>query len=90
MPRLGDALSWRCLILATPQMVSLLTSFLGFLEWSHYMLTLTLTLTLVNTRGRDSTETKLQLAGIFTKPLPKERFFFLRNELGILDLNNLS
>jgi len=35
-------------------------------------------------------ETKLQLADIFTKPLPKERSFFLRNELGILDLNNLS
>ncbi|XP_068486700.1 uncharacterized mitochondrial protein AtMg00810-like [Phaseolus vulgaris] len=35
-------------------------------------------------------ETKLQLADIFTKPLPKERFFFLRNELGILDLHNLS
>ena len=35
-------------------------------------------------------ETKLQLSNIFTKPLPKERFFFLRNELGILDLNNLS
>ena len=35
-------------------------------------------------------ETKLQLADIFTKPLQKERFFFLRNELGILDLNNLS
>ena len=35
-------------------------------------------------------ETKLQLADIFTKPLLKERFFFLRNELGILDLNNLS
>jgi len=35
-------------------------------------------------------ETKLQLVDIFTKPLPKERFFFLRNELGILDLNNLS
>jgi len=35
-------------------------------------------------------QTKLQLADIFTKPLPKERFFFLRNELGILDLNNLS
>jgi len=35
-------------------------------------------------------ETKLQLADIFMKPLPKERFFFLRNELGILDLNNFS
>jgi len=35
-------------------------------------------------------ETKLQLADIFTKPLPKERFFLLRNELGILDLHNLS
>jgi len=34
-------------------------------------------------------ETKLQLADIFTKPLPKERFFFLRNELGILDSQNL-
>jgi len=31
-------------------------------------------------------ETKLQLADIFTKSLPKERFFFLRNELGILIL----
>jgi len=35
-------------------------------------------------------ETKLQLADIFTKPLPKDRFFFLRNELGILDSQNLS
>jgi len=35
-------------------------------------------------------ETKLQLDDIFTKPLPKERFFFLRNELGILDSQNLS
>jgi len=35
-------------------------------------------------------ETKLQLADIFTKPLPKERFFFLRNELGIFDSQNLS
>ncbi|XP_068486523.1 secreted RxLR effector protein 161-like [Phaseolus vulgaris] len=35
-------------------------------------------------------ETKMQLADIFTKPLPKEKFFFLRNELGILDLQNLS
>ena len=35
-------------------------------------------------------ETKLQLVNIFTKPLPKERFFFLRNGLGILDFNNLS
>jgi len=35
-------------------------------------------------------ETKLQLADIFTKPLPKDRFFFLRNDLGILDSQNLS
>jgi len=35
-------------------------------------------------------ETKLQLVDIFTKPLPKESFFFLRNELGILDSQNLS
>jgi len=35
-------------------------------------------------------ETKLQLSDIFTKPLPKERFFFLQNELGILELRNLS
>jgi len=35
-------------------------------------------------------ETNLQLADIFTKPLPKERFFFLRNELCILDSQNLS
>jgi len=35
-------------------------------------------------------ETKLQLADIFTNPLPKEMFFFLRNELGILDSQNLS
>jgi len=34
-------------------------------------------------------ERKLQLADIFTKPLPKDRFFFLRNELGILDSQNL-
>jgi len=35
-------------------------------------------------------ETKLQLVDIFTKHLPKDRFFFLRNELGILDSQNLS
>ena len=35
-------------------------------------------------------ETKKQLANIFTKPLPRERFFFLRNELGILDFQNIS
>jgi len=35
-------------------------------------------------------ETRCQLADIFTKPLPKDMFFFLRNELGILDSQNLS
>jgi len=35
-------------------------------------------------------ETKLQHADIFTKPLQKDRFFFLRNELDILDSQNLS
>ena len=30
-------------------------------------------------------ETSKQLADIFTKPLPKENFFFIRNELGILN-----
>jgi len=35
-------------------------------------------------------ETGMQLAYIFTKPLPKDRFFFLRNELGILDSQTLS
>jgi len=35
-------------------------------------------------------ETRLQLANIFTKPFPKDRFFFLRNELGILDSQTFS
>ena len=35
-------------------------------------------------------ETEKRLADIFTKPLPRERFFFLRNELGILGSQNLS
>ena len=30
-----------------------------------------------------------QLADLFTKPLKKERFNFLRNELGIIDLKNI-
>ena len=34
--------------------------------------------------------TERQLAYIFTKPLLKDRFFFLRNELGILDSQVLS
>ena len=54
-PCLGDAL-----ILATPYVVALLTSFSGPFVWSHHMLTLalmlTLTLTLVDTRGRDGTQ----------------------------------
>jgi len=34
-------------------------------------------------------DTKNHLAGIFTKPLPKENFFAIRRELGLIDLNNL-
>jgi len=30
-----------------------------------------------------------QLVDLFTKPLNKERFNFLRNELGIIDLENI-
>jgi len=30
-----------------------------------------------------------QLADIFTKPLARDRFFFMRNELGILDGSNI-
>ena len=33
--------------------------------------------------------TKNQLVNIFTKPLPKENFFAIRRELGLIDLNNL-
>ena len=32
--------------------------------------------------------TKLQLVDLFTKPLAKERFNFLRNELSIISLNS--
>jgi len=35
-------------------------------------------------------ENKRQLANIFTKPLPKDRFFFIINELGILDSHILT
>jgi len=34
--------------------------------------------------------TKRQLVDIFTKPLSKDRFYSLRNELGILDMHALS
>ena len=34
-------------------------------------------------------DTKNQLADIFTKPLPKENFFAIKRELGLLDINNL-
>ena len=34
-------------------------------------------------------DTKNQLADIFTKPLPKETFFAIRRELGLLDINDL-
>jgi len=34
--------------------------------------------------------TERQPTDFFTKPFPKDRFFFLRNELGILDLQTLS
>ena len=32
---------------------------------------------------------KNQLADMFTKPLPKENFFAIRRELGLIDPNNL-
>jgi len=35
-------------------------------------------------------ETGRQLADIFTKPLAKDKFFFIRNELGILDSKYLA
>ena len=34
-------------------------------------------------------DTKNQLADIFTKPLPKETFFTIRRELGLLEINDL-
>ena len=34
-------------------------------------------------------DTKNQLADIFTKPLPKENFFAIRRELGLIDPINL-
>ena len=34
-------------------------------------------------------DTKNQLADIFTKPLPKDIFFSIRRELGLLDLSDL-
>ena len=34
-------------------------------------------------------ETNKQLADIFTKPLPKETFFNIRRELGILDISHI-
>jgi len=33
---------------------------------------------------------KNQLADLFTKPLSKDRFNFLRNELGLIDLKNIN
>ena len=34
-------------------------------------------------------DTKNQLADIFTKPFPKETFFSIRRELGLLDVSDL-
>ena len=34
-------------------------------------------------------DTKNQLADIFTKPLPKENFFAIRRELGLIDIKKL-
>ena len=34
-------------------------------------------------------DTKNQIANIFTKPLPKETFFAIRRELGLIDVNDL-
>ena len=35
-------------------------------------------------------DTEKQLADIFTKPLPRDRFYQIRNELGILHESNIS
>jgi len=35
-------------------------------------------------------ESKKQLADFFTKPLSKDRFNYLRTELGILDISNIA
>ena len=35
-------------------------------------------------------DTEKQLADIFTKPLPRDRFYQIRNELGILYESNIS
>jgi len=34
-------------------------------------------------------DTKNQLVDIFTKPLPKETFFAIKRELGLLDINDI-
>ena len=34
-------------------------------------------------------DTKNQLANIFTKPLPKDSFYTIRRELGLLDVSDL-
>ena len=36
-------------------------------------------------KGTTNIDNENQLADIFTKPVARDRFFFIRNELGILD-----
>ena len=42
-----------------------------------------------NTSTINLSKNPVQLADIFTKPLPKETFFAIRRELGLLDVSDL-
>jgi len=80
MLHLGDALTWRCLNLATPHPGDALSGQpVDFPPWIPWMgpticltlaLTLTLTLSLVNARGRDGTQApSLELTLVSAKRL---------------------